>query len=170
MLKFRDHIDIVAYDPCEEVIQEYKSISSSRLKAECQAVEAKSGIANLFVDSRNRGATSTKRGSLADTIEVSAVTFSEVIVRHGQFDYVYINCEGSEIPVILTTPMESLLKCSVLFVQFHRFIGLVSDSDIEQCLKKLKTDFDFKIIEPRYPNYKFVRKGFKESIKVRFIK
>jgi FkbM family methyltransferase len=169
LLKFRDDIDIVAYDPCVEVIQEYKSISSSRLKVECQAVEAKSGIAKLFVDPTNRGATTTK-GSLENTIEVSAVTFSDIIAKYGQFDYVYINCEGSEIPIILTTPMETLLKCSVLFVQFHRFIGLVSDSDIEQCLKKLKNDFEFKIIEPQYPNYKFIQKGFKESIKVRFIK
>ncbi len=170
LLEFRDNIDIVAYDPCEEVIREYRSIASPRLKAECLAVEAEAGAVKLFVDPHNRGATSIKRGSAEDTIEVSAVTFSDVIARHGEFDYVYINCEGCEIPLILSTPIETLLQCAVIFVQFHRFIDLVSDTDIEECLSKLKTRFDFKIIEPRYPNYKFVRKGYGESIKFRFIK
>jgi hypothetical protein len=33
----------------------------------------------------------------------------------------------------------------------------------------MKADFDIKLIEPRYPNYKFVRKGHKEPLKFRFI-
>jgi FkbM family methyltransferase len=170
LLRFRNNIHIVAYDPCQEVLQEYKSIESSRLKVEGEAVEAGRGIRKLFIDSSNRGATSTKRGPLENTVDVSTLTLSDVIAKHGEFDYVYINCEGSEIPIILNTPLEVLLQCAVLFVQFHKFLGLVSESEIEQCINKLKTHFNYKVIEERYPNYKFVQKGYRESIRFRFIK
>lgn len=169
LLRFRDNIEIVAFDPCEAVIREYQSIASPRLKVECLAVESEAGTADLFVDADNRGATSTKRGASGQTIEVGATTFEAVITAYGGFDVVYINCEGCEIPVILTTPLPALAQCPVIYVQFHKFIGLVTDSDMDRCLDKLKEIFDFKIIEPRYPNYKFIRKGYREPVRFRFI-
>jgi FkbM family methyltransferase len=169
LLRYRNNIEIVAFDPCEAVIEEYRSIGSSRVTVECLAVEARAGTADLFVDAANRGATSTKRGSSGETIAVGATTFESIISRYGGFDAVYINCEGCEIPVILSTPLEMLTQCPVIFVQFHKFIGLVSQADIDRCLGKLKDTFDFKIIEPRYPNYKFIRKGYREPLRFRFI-
>jgi FkbM family methyltransferase len=169
LLHLRENIEVIAFDPCEEVVREYRTIESPRLKVECQAVEAQSGTARLFIDSGNRGATSTQREAPGQTIQVPATTFETIIAQYGHFDFVYINCEGCEIPVILTTPIETLRECSIIFVQFHKFIGLVSDGDIEQCLEKLKEDFDCKVIEPRYPNYKFIRKGVKETVQFRFI-
>jgi FkbM family methyltransferase len=169
LLNFRENIEIVAFDPCEEVVREYQTIPSSRLKVESLAVEAQSGMSQLFIDSGNRGATSTRRQAAGTTIEVPATTFEAILSKYGHFDYVYINCEGCEIPVILSTPIEVLKGCPVIFVQFHKFIGLVSDSEIERCLHKLQEDFDFRIIEPKYPNYKFIRKGYQETVKFRFI-
>jgi FkbM family methyltransferase len=169
LLNFTKNIEVVAYDPCQAVVQEYRTIASPRLKVECLAVEAESGTAQLFIDSGNRGATSTRRETSGRTMEVPATTFEAIISKYGHFDLVYINCEGCEIPVILTTPIETLRTCSIIFVQFHKFIGLVSDEDIQRCLDKLKEDFDYKVIESRYPNYKFIRKGYKENVKFRFI-
>lgn len=169
LLRFRGNIYIVAYDPCAEVVREYKSLVSPRLEVECEAVEGQSGMARLFVDPANRGATSTRRGTSDNTIEVPAVTFSEIIAKYGEFDFVYINCEGSEIAILLTTPVETLLQCAVIFVQFHKFIGLVSNTDIRNCINKLEAYFDPELIEANYPNYKFVRKGHKEKIKFQFI-
>lgn len=169
LLRFRDNIDIVAYDPCAEVIREYESIGSPRLEAVCKAVEGDRGTTRLFVDPANRGATSTRRGTSENTIEVDALTFSDVLARHGDFDCVYMNCEGSEIPILLTTPVGALLRCPVIFVQFHKFIGLVSCADLHACLKKLEPYFDSQVVDPNYPNYKFLRKGYKERIKFRFI-
>jgi FkbM family methyltransferase len=165
-----ENIEVIAYDPCEEVAREYRSISWPKLTVECQAVEAEKGTAHLFIDADNRGATSTRREGNDKTIEVPATTLEAIVAQYGPFDVVYINCEGCEIPVILGTPIEILSQCSVIFVQFHKFIGLVSDEDIEGCLRKLKEDFDYKIIEPRYPNYKFVRKGTREAVRFKFIR
>jgi FkbM family methyltransferase len=163
------NIEVVAFDPCEEVVREYRTISWPQLTVECQAVEAEKGTAHLFIDAENRGATSTQREGNGETVEVPATTLEAIVTQYGSFDVVYINCEGCEIPVILSTPIEILGQCSVIFVQFHKFIGLVSDEDIEGCLKKLKADFDYKIVNPRYPNYKFVRKGTREAVRFKFI-
>ena len=164
------NIEVVAYDPCEEVAREYRSISWPKLTVECQAVEAEKGTAHLFIDTDNRGATSTQREGHGKTIEVPATTLEAIVARYGPFDAVYINCEGCEIPVIQATPIEILRRCSVIFVQFHKFIGLVSDEDIEGCLRKLKEDFDYKMVDSRYPNYKFVRKGIREVVRFKFIR
>ena len=169
LLHYGENIEVVALDPCTEVVREYQSIGSPRLKVECQAVEAETGTARLFIDPANRGATSTQREGSGKTIEVPATTLEAVIARYGRFDFVYMNCEGCEIPVILTTPIKILRECPIIFVQFHKFIGLVSETDIEECLNKLQHDFDCKLINPRYPNYKFLRKGFQEKARFRFI-
>ena len=64
---------------------------------------------------------------------------TNVVNEHGRIDKLMMNCEGSEIDIILKTPSEYLEQCRTIIVSFHRFVDelKIGEKIYQQCLKKL---------------------------------
>jgi FkbM family methyltransferase len=92
--------------------------------------------------------------------EVRVVTMASVLRRFNRVRELWLNCEGSEIPILMGTPVELLTRCQYISVEFHRFSSFlnITNGDVIACVHKLSEKFDAKCVEDYHPYYEFFRK------------
>lgn len=92
--------------------------------------------------------------------EVQVVSMTSVLRRFERVRELWLNCEGSEIPILMNTPVELLARCSYISVEFHRFSSFLSitNGDVIACVQRLTAVFEPQCIEDYHPYYEFFRR------------
>ncbi len=85
---------------------------------------------------------------------------SSILKRFDKIDELHINCEGSEIPIILGTDLLLFEKCMFIQVQFHDFVPFLSvtEEDVRACIEKLQQSFTIEQIKRGSTTFVFRRK------------
>lgn len=152
---------VYAYDPRKSVFQEYllaqkqyKSIYPYDL-----AVSDYNGEANL--SRYHRSAATISRLGKIPSYKVRVVSMASVLKQFKCIDFLWINCEGAEIPIILNTELSLFEKCDRIDVSFHCFVPClkITDKQVQQCLDKLSPSFHCALKDPEYHLYSFTNKN-----------
>jgi len=166
LLESDDSCYIEAYEPREEVYQGYcnlaeeypnrftpsnKAVSGEFGKALLNKRTTKSTICPVSTDIPN-----PYRNRL---IEVDVISMSSILERFNEIDELHINCEGSEIPIIMETDLELFRKCKYIKVQFHNFVPFlnITQEDTAKCATKLLECFELKVLKRKYGMHIFTR-------------
>lgn len=93
-------------------------------------------------------------------VKVKTVSMASILRTFPVVRECYMNCEGSEIPILLNTPLNLLGRCQYLCVEFHRFSSFldISNGDVLRCVERLRPLFNICCIEDYHPAYEFTRK------------
>lgn len=103
----------------------------------------KKGVVPLFIcDTRNTGGHSFSRELLkreeapfTHAIKVETVDFSGILDSLGKVDFIKMDCEEAEFPILFSTPRKSLRKIDKMVIEYHNpiLVGKLMD--------KLQKDF-----------------------------
>jgi hypothetical protein len=94
------------------------------------------------------------------SITIKTISMRDILSKYSKVKELWLNCEGSEIPIIMNTPLELLGKCEYIMCEFHRFSSFlnISEGDVLKCIEKLSPLFTCKLIENFHPCYEMFRK------------
>jgi len=145
---------IEAYDPLEKVYQKYLKIAEKypkRFVPSNNAVSAEFGESYLYAKTTKSTICPINTDVVIDKDHlknVSVVSMQSILERFDRIDELHINCEGSEIPIVMETDLSLFEKCDFIFIQFHTFIPFLSitQEDMLKCIEKLKSKFTAKKI------------------------
>ena len=143
----------VSYEPCRSIYAERKPMECSRLEVHPFAVSDFNGTALLSEPSHStHGATICSKEN-GDTYEIKVVSMKSVLDRFDEVYCAHINCEGSEIAILNNTPIADLIKCRIIDVEFHVFIGMYDASVVKGCLDRLSKYYKIKCDDTYHPCY-----------------
>jgi len=93
-------------------------------------------------------------------VEVNVVSMESVLQRFKEVKELWLNCEGSEIPILANTPLPLLARCEYISVEFHRFSSFlrITNGQVLACVERLKEHFNPVCGEDYHPYYEFFRK------------
>ncbi len=94
--------------------------------------------------------------------EVDVVSLSSILKSVLNVKILHINCEGSEIPIIMGTPLDLFERCSSIWIEFHGIAHYpklgITDEMIDECVEKLKASFKAKDFKTYHPYWQFRQK------------
>ena len=153
---------VVAYEPRKEIYEAYTKIKHSRFTCFPCAVSGKAGTTILH---EHGGASSICDMSLPhyhidDEYEVEVVAMSDILLKYNGVRTLNLNCEGSEMSILMDTPIELLMRCKHIDVEFHQNCPYlnISKEDVMACVKKLEEKFVATRVSDENPYYSFVRR------------
>ena len=152
---------VVAYDPRRAMCEAYSKINDPKFRWFPQAVSGKAGKLTFY----EHGGSSTVLPmtncpfEIDDVYEVDVVAMADVLLPYADVERLSLNCEGSEISIIMDTPIELLARCRSIGVEFHHFCDYlnISNEEVQQCVDKLKNRFVSRVIDPVQPYITFRR-------------
>lgn len=164
---------VEAYEPRDRIYKQYQAISkkfSARFVSIKKAVGGKDGKGSLLLRSTRStlcfDTTKIYRGPYKKEASKVVVVSMESILKSvlGRFkkiDKLLLNCEGSEVSIIMNTPLKLLSRCKFVFVQFHDFIDDLNTTEKQriECIERLETNFDVYVSKKKYARYEFTRRG-----------
>ena len=153
---------VVAYEPRKEIYEAYTKINDSNFTCFPHAVSGKAGT-TIF---HEHGGSSTicdmslPHYQIDDEYEVEVVAMGDILSKYNGVRTLYLNCEGSEIPILMDTPIELLMRCKHINVEFHQNCPYlnISKEDVMACVKKLEEKFQANLVSKENPYYTFVRR------------
>lgn len=153
---------VYAYDPRKEVFQDYLSVQElyKDIYPFELAVSDFNGRAELSY-SYNGAATINLPGKIKpNSYSVQVVSMESVLKQFERIDFLLINCEGAEIPIILNTDLSLFEKCDRIDVSFHRFVPYlkITPRQVQQCLNKMCASFSCTLVKPKHPFFSFINK------------
>ena len=161
--ELRNNKTVIAYDPRKAMCKDYAEINHPNFKWFAQAVSGKPGKLTFY---EHEGSSTVLPMTdcpfaIDDTYEVDVVAMSDVLLTYPEIERMTINCEGSEISIIMDTPIELLARCKDIGVEFHRFCKYlnISVEDVKKCVKKLEERFTSRVIDPTQPYMTFRRRN-----------
>jgi FkbM family methyltransferase len=154
-----NNLIVVAYDPRLAMCEAYSKINNINFRWFPQAVSGKAGKLTLY----EHGGSSTVLPmtncpfQIDDVYDVDVVAMTDVLLPYESVEHLSLNCEGSEISIIMDTPIELLARCKNIGVEFHHFCDYldISDVDVQQCVTKLEERFTSKIVNVTQPYISF---------------
>jgi len=174
--RLSDGWTVVHYEPNPLLHASYNHEDNPHFTLVKKAVCAKAGIVPLQVVKKHRendildlSATTTyiteKIARDAEYkhiqfFDVEAVTLTDVLAPFEEVDELNVNCEGEEVRLMLETPMETLLKCKMMLVEYHgfvEFIGITKDQ-VQQCNDRLWPHFDHGMPKKWSWNWRYIRR------------
>ena len=159
--KLRSGFTVIAYEPEKIAFMKYQEIKDSHFVCHDKAVCDFEGRMTLWIDGGNSTILDTRSNdSFQDSYEVDVVTLDSVLKPVKSVHGLYLNCEGSEIPIIMGTSLDNFVKCRRIYVEFHKFVKRlrITDEIIEACVQKLGQQFTIKDKHTYHPYYEFLRK------------
>ena len=152
---------VVAYDPRRAMCEAYSEIRDPNFKWFPFAVSGEAGRAAFY----EHGGSSTVLPmtdcpfKIDDTYDVEVVSMRSVLSEYPEVQHLTMNCEGSEVSIILDTPIELLARCRGVGVEFHRFCEYLSvtNEDVRRCIDKLSGRFRHRVTDPGPPYVVFDR-------------
>lgn len=166
---------IVDYEATLELYKDKKELEklnpTSMGKLEChnEAVSDKNGKAQLiYYKDGNIGNSichTWREGINEDDIydkivTIPMISMADVLNRFSEVKELWLNCEGSEIPILMNTPLELLKRCEYISCEFHRFSSFlkITNGQIKTCIERLKEIFEPVLGEDYHPYYEFFRR------------
>lgn len=161
---------IEAYDPLDRVYQGYLKIAEkypNQFIPSNKAVssESRAGVALLNIKSTKSTICPVlpgegKRFSFNKhaPLTVEVISINSILDRFEHIDELHINCEGSEIPMIMENDPTLFERCDFIQVQFHEFVPFldITKADVMECVEKLKSSFTAERMRKK-PNWIFKR-------------
>jgi len=157
---------IVAYEPEKQAFQKYQEIENPDFTCYNKAVSNFEGMTFLCSDGGN--STILKREDFSGkSYLVEVVTLDSILKQFEEVDVLHINCEGSEVPILISTSLDNLKRCKAIFVEFHRFCRKlhITNKMITACLRRLQSEFEVVNLGTYHPYYEFFRRDRKERKK-----
>jgi len=151
-----------AYDPRIDVFQDYLFVQKQygNIYPYKLAVSDFNGEADLSYH-HNGAATISLPGKIHPrSYVVPVVSMASILEQFKHVDFLLINCEGTEIPIVLNTDLSLFKKCSRIDVSFHHFVPYlkITKEQIQQCLDKMGKSFHYTLVKPKHPFYSFINK------------
>ena len=101
------------------------------------ALGQESGLATLYHDRENWGHTTMKQlSSVSETVSMTTLTDFMADQRIDRCDFLRMNCEGAEFPILLHTPRETLERVGAMLVSYH--CDLVADVPLESLVDHVR--------------------------------
>lgn len=162
--QLRTGYTVIAYEPEKAAFERYQEIKDDNFVCHNKAVSDFEGRAILRVSAGASTILDTSSNELyPESYEVDVVTLDSVLDPIKSVHVLYLNCEGSEIAIIMGTSLDNLAKCRRIHVEFH---GLghyprlcIADEAIRACVRRLGQRFKIKDRHTYHPYYEFLRKG-----------
>lgn len=162
----KNHYRVVAYEPERQAFQRYREIKSNDFVCYNEAVSGSEGTAVLHVNGSTGGNSTilplSEYDSLAacNSYMVKVVALNDVLERLGEVDVLDLNCEGSEIAIIMCTSLDNLARCKKIVVEFHKFRPSlnITDEMVQSCVAKLRKRFVVVDKQTYHPIYDFTRR------------
>jgi FkbM family methyltransferase len=118
-----------------------KAVASSAGRKIFYSASPMNGGNSLLPNSREWG-----RYPDFSTYEVDVESMDTILNRFSKIDLLKMDCEGSEIDILLNTKKEALKKIVQMTVEFHDFCFKEMTTDkTDACIKRLK-DMDFEAV------------------------
>jgi len=160
---------VIAYEPEKRAfaayqnLKELKPIAFNHFMCFNQAVGSYEGTATLQISGGGDGGCSTILQTPVnhyDEYTVKVVSLKSILEPLEEVEIMNINCEGSEIDIILGTPIEFLVRCKNISIEFHKHYEMLKQTDemIESCIKKLQERFEVDDHQTYHPYFEFIRK------------
>jgi len=150
--KLDDHCEVIAYEPKRSYAEEVKSIDSDLFYHLPFAVGTEDGVATF----REMGDTSSNLASTIlsgesekfrtkDSYEVEVEDIKKILEKWKPINEIYFDCEGSEISLIMETPVELFLQAEYIEIEFHTFLEHLNQTkeQVSACLEKF--DFHYRV-------------------------
>ena len=152
----------ICYDPCASVHEKRKPLVCDRLETHDVAVSDYNGSATLREPKHcSKGATMCEHNLedyYNDGYIVNVVSCLSILEKYERVHTLMLNCEGSEIPILMNTPMGQLKKCKNIEVEFHVFMKFYNLDTVKKCLERLEPHFKIKCKDDFHPCYELKRK------------
>lgn len=101
------------------------------------ALGPESGLTTLYHDRENWGHTTAKRLSHeSETVPMATLTDFMAEQAIERCDFLRMNCEGAEFPILLQTPPETLERVDAMLVSYH--CDLVSDVPLDSLVAHVR--------------------------------
>lgn len=153
---------VVVYEPRGDICEGYSKIEMPDFEWYQCAV---SGIEGRMIFHQHEGSSTILPVTncpfvIDDEYEVDVVAMSDVLSPYPVVHRMSMNCEGSEISIIMETPIELLARCKSIDVEFHKFCDYLSitNEDVQRCVSKMEKRFICNIADPIPPFITFKRK------------
>jgi len=155
---------VYAYDPRKSAFEDYlkvQRIYSSSMYPYALAVSDFNGESDLSQPYDGSATITIFEKVKPGSYKVQTVSMASILKQFKHIDLLLINCEGSEIPIILNTDLYLFEKCYQIDVSFHHFVSYlkITMHQIKQCLDKMHTSFNYTLIKPKHPFYSFINKA-----------
>ena len=154
----KDRLDkgftVVAYEPEEKAYVKYQSVKHQNLFIFNKAVSDFDGQTVLY------DCTILSQESFGRRSDVEVVSLDSVLDPIKEVHVLHLNCEGSEIPILMNTKMKNLVKCKRIRVEFHKFVPrfCITDETVQACVQRLGQRFKAKDQHTYHPDYVFLEK------------
>jgi len=172
LAKFPNDLLIIAYDPLDACFEKYSLIDHPHFRAYKYAVSDFTGEGILQVGITGIQSTMVpysaekafrKDGSpeySGETQKINVVSAESVLLQYPEIDRLDINVEGSEIPILMNTPLALLARCKMIHVEFHIFAKWfeMTQEQVDKCVERLSSCFNVTINDSYHPCYSFYRK------------
>lgn len=151
-----------AYDPRKSVVEDYLAIQKVDVNMHSYelAVSDFNGWADLSYSYNGAATINFPDEVKPNSYRVQVVSMVSILKRFEHIDFLLINCEGAEIPIILNTDLLLFEKCNRIDVSFHRFVPYlkITTCQVQQCLDKLCASFSCTLVKPKHPFFSFINK------------
>ena len=154
---------VIAYEPLKSAFATYQSLKESRPFIHREFI-----CFNKAVSSYN-GSTTLKGSDGSSTIwnieckviqHVEVVSLDSILKDVPEVSVLNLNCEGSEIEIIMGTSLANLKKCKCIAIEFHKHSQKLNMTDkmIADCIDKLASLFEVVDKRTYHPYFEFFRK------------
>lgn len=137
---------VYAFEPAAaNYAQLEKNIALNRLsnvESFNQAVMARDGTARLFVSRTNEGAHSIMQ--TGESVEVAGISLESIVERVGAINFLKMDCEGAEYPIILDSPPACFERIDRILLELHLTPAIEKLYDEQSVLDRL-TDYGFSV-------------------------
>ena len=118
---------VFAVEPCEDTFNLLRINAAlnkaDNISAQRTALSDKKGTCTLYYDKGNWGHSIVRPLSRhGETVEICTLAYFMEKNEISACDFMKVNCEGAEFPIILSTPIEMLKKFGVILVLYHSFL------------------------------------------------
>lgn len=175
---------VIAYDPRRDVYEEYLKIEDAKFFPNNAAVVTNELLKEVILkiikarkvlspylesdwymgstihcDKEESFETSPEFSGIVDEYPVKAVSIRSILERYKKIEELHLLCEGEEIPIILRTPIDLLLRCKMIVASFpwnYPHLHLTEAME-KRCIDRLSMYFRVERILGNH-SYKFDRK------------
>jgi len=127
-------------------------------------VSSCSGIGRLYIPDGQLTKASMLEHKHAKNVIVYLPTLhiDTILSKHDKICKLDMNCEGSEIQILMYADINLLKRVRIMYVEFHSFrehdIG-TSEEDVTRVIERLATHFTPECINEKHPVYRFTRRN-----------
>ena len=145
---------VVAYEPEKKAFAKYQEIEHPNLFIFNKAVSDFNGQTTLY------DCTILPQDTFENHASVEVVSLDSDLDPIKKVHILHLNCEGSEIPIIMNSSLDNFAKCKRIWVEFHQFVSRlrITDKMVQECVARLGQRFKVKDQHTYHPDYEFLKK------------